>query len=130
MSKDIKTLNHFNPGQHGTKRLQEQYGDRLLCVRYRYDEARGMKLKTVELIIDEKPWRPPFKFRDSDIVPIHLSFEEKELREQIKEGGGRWEPLTKLWLVPYRLVRDTELEAKISESFINSKRREQKKLPI
>jgi hypothetical protein len=27
---------HLKPGQKGTKHLVEQYGDRLVCVRYRY----------------------------------------------------------------------------------------------
>jgi hypothetical protein len=27
----------LKPGQKGTKRLLAQYGDRLICVRYRYD---------------------------------------------------------------------------------------------
>lgn len=127
MSKEITTLNHYNPGEHGTKQLLKEYGEKLLCVRYRYDKARGMKLKTVELIIEEKPWRPPFKFRDSDIVPIHIRYEEAELRERLKEAGGRWDPSTRVWLVPYGLVRDTPLAARISESFIKSKMRENKK---
>ena len=29
----------LKPGQNGTKRLVEKYGDALVCVRYRYDEA-------------------------------------------------------------------------------------------
>jgi hypothetical protein len=35
------------PGQKGTKRLVEQYGDALICVSYRYDKKRGICLKTV-----------------------------------------------------------------------------------
>ena len=31
---------HLKPGQKGTKHLVAQYGDRLVCVRYRYDAAR------------------------------------------------------------------------------------------
>lgn len=124
MRKDIRTLNHYNPGEPGTKRLLEEYGEQLICVRQRYDAARGVKMKTVELIVEEKPWKPPFKFRDSDIVPVHIAFEEKELRELVKEGGGRWDPLAKVWMVPYRLVRGTALEAKISNEFIKSKCRE------
>lgn len=42
MLKDMKTHTHLKPGQKGTKRLVEQYGDALLCVRYRYDEVRGV----------------------------------------------------------------------------------------
>ena len=51
MLKDMKTRKHLKPVQMGTKRLVAQYGDALLCVRYRYDEKRGVQLKTVELIV-------------------------------------------------------------------------------
>ncbi len=37
----------------GTKKLLAQYGKRLVCVRYRYDEERRERYKTVELIVDE-----------------------------------------------------------------------------
>ena len=31
---------HLKPGQKGTRQLLVQYGDRLICVRYRYDAQR------------------------------------------------------------------------------------------
>ena len=34
------------------------YGDRLVCVRYRYDAQRTMRLKTVEIIVAERDWQP------------------------------------------------------------------------
>jgi hypothetical protein len=46
MFREMKTYAHLKPGQDGTKRLVEQYGDALLCVRYRFDETRGVKVKT------------------------------------------------------------------------------------
>jgi hypothetical protein len=42
------------PGQRGAKKLLTQYGNRLVCVRYRYDEQRQKRFKTVELIIEEE----------------------------------------------------------------------------
>jgi hypothetical protein len=30
------------PGQRGTVKLVERYGDKLVCVRYRYDAKAGM----------------------------------------------------------------------------------------
>ncbi len=36
----VRTRSHFNPGHRGTKQLLAQYGDRLVCVRYRYDAQR------------------------------------------------------------------------------------------
>lgn len=82
-----------------------------------------MRLKTVELVVEEKPWRPPFRSRDGDIVPIMVGFGETELREKLRNARAKWDPLAKVWLVPYRLIRGTELEARISEEFINGSRR-------
>ena len=46
----------LKPGQKGTKKLVAEYGERLVCVRYRYDEARRKRFKTVELIVEEQEW--------------------------------------------------------------------------
>ena len=50
---------HLKPGQKGTKQLLAQYGDRLICVRYRYDAQRKKRFKTVELVVAERDWEPP-----------------------------------------------------------------------
>ena len=39
----------------GVQRL-DQCGDRLLCVRYRYDAEEKRRYKTVELIVEEAAW--------------------------------------------------------------------------
>uniref|UniRef100_C6DYV4 Uncharacterized protein n=1 Tax=Geobacter sp. (strain M21) TaxID=443144 RepID=C6DYV4_GEOSM len=59
MLRDMKTQAHLKPGQKGTKRLVAEYGASLLCVRYRYDRIRGVRLKTVEIVLEEKPGRCP-----------------------------------------------------------------------
>ena len=46
------------PGQKGTLKHLDQYGDRLLFVRYRYNPKTNTRLTTVELIVDERPARP------------------------------------------------------------------------
>jgi hypothetical protein len=50
---------HLKPGQKRTKQLLAQYGDHLICVRYRYDALRKKRLKTVELLVAERDWEPP-----------------------------------------------------------------------
>lgn len=72
MLKDMKSYAHLKPGQKGTMRLVEKYGKSLLCVRYRYDENRGVRLKTVEIIVEEKPSAPSFRYRDTDIVGLKI----------------------------------------------------------
>jgi hypothetical protein len=44
----------LHPHQRGAKQLLAQYGDRLVCVRYRYDESRKKRFKTVEVIVEER----------------------------------------------------------------------------
>jgi len=41
-------------GMPGTKRPLARYGERLICVRYLYDEARNRRLKSVALVIEER----------------------------------------------------------------------------
>jgi hypothetical protein len=48
----------LKPGQNGTKKLLARFGERLVCVRYRYDEARRQRFTTVELIVAQAPWTP------------------------------------------------------------------------
>ena len=48
---------NLKPGQKGTKRLPEQYGDALVCVRYRYDAKTHKQYKTVEIIVSENEWK-------------------------------------------------------------------------
>lgn len=123
MLKDMKTHCHLKPGQKGTRRLVEQYGKSLLCVRYRYDERRGVRLKTIEIVVEEKPWQPPSRFRDGDIAPVKVEFGETELREELRKARAKWDPQTKLWLVPYRLIRGTDLEARIPEEFMDGSKK-------
>ncbi len=113
MLKDMKSYNHLKPGQKGTRRLVEKYGESLLCVRYRYDEKRGVRLKTVEIIVEERPVINP-RFKATDIVPISVSFDEMELREQLRVLHARWDSQAKLWYLPYRKVQGTALEPRIA----------------
>lgn len=47
----MKSRLKLKPGQKGTKAMVEKYGDALVCVRYRYDEASRTRIKTMELIV-------------------------------------------------------------------------------
>lgn len=79
MLRDMKTRTHLKPGQKGTRRLVEKYGKALLCVRYRYDKSRGVMLKTVEIVEEQKPWPPSHKYHDEDIVAVTVLYKEKAL---------------------------------------------------
>src|SRR6266545_4143501 len=66
---------HLKPGQKGTKQLLAQYGDRLICVRYRYDAQRKKRFKTMELLVAERDWEPPPpRFGHDQIVGLRVAF--------------------------------------------------------
>lgn len=114
MFKDLRTQTHLKPGQKGTKRLVEKYGDALICVRYRYDKSRGIRCKTVEIIEEKIELKPSDQYRDGDMVSVVVSFSEKALRDRLKAAGGKWDPEEKLWRVPYGMIRgNSELEERI-----------------
>ena len=81
------------PGQKGTKKLAAKYGERLVCVRYRYDAARRRRYKTVELIEEEVVWLP-----DPEVmVGVQVEWGEVEVARQVKQAGGQWNGERKVW---------------------------------
>ncbi len=104
----------LKPGQRGTKKLAAEYGDALVCVRYRYDNAKKVRHKTIELIVESKPWTAPAPtFADTDLVPVYIGFSDIASREIAREAKGRWDPEQKLWLISYGRIKGTELEKHI-----------------
>jgi len=103
----------FKPGENGTKRLLREYGDQLVCVRYRYDRTRRKSYKTVELIVEEKDWFPNTLVRPDKPVSVRIGFNELELRSLVKDAGGYWNPKKKVWTLPYSVAHDLGLERRI-----------------
>ena len=115
------------PGQKGTRKLQRQYGDALVRVRYHYDPDRRRRLTTVELIIEDVLWEPrrrhppldspdtpgpsPAPRSDPDRperprsrgphvkgkLAVKLLFREADLRREVRHRGGWWDPELKVW---------------------------------
>ena len=101
----------LNPGQKGTKRLTEQYGDSLVCIRYRYDANARKRYKTVEIVVSESDWTPPpGKYPDGALVPLKIGIKETAAQEQMRAVGGRWDRQQQLWIVPFGCIAGTKLE--------------------
>ncbi len=101
----------LKPGQKGTKSLLAKYGADLLCVRYRYDEESRTRIKTVELIVEKKPWSPSTKqLSESALVPVRIAYGDTALREQAKAAKGRWDPKQRAWFIQFGRIKGTELE--------------------
>jgi hypothetical protein len=112
-----------SPGQKGTRKLHAQYGDRLPCVRYRYDPQQQKRLKAIELMIEEAPWPPPpAPFAASAIVGVRVAFEEIELQRRIKQAGGKWNPARRVREMRYDQAMTLGLEDRIEELKVSTNR--------
>ena len=110
----MKARLKLKPGQKGTKRLTDIYGDALVCVRYRYDAENHTRVKTVEIIVEKKKWTPPEpKFADSMLVPVRVRYNETDLKNMAKTAGGKWSPEKRLWFIPFGHIKGTDLEKHI-----------------
>src|SRR4029434_244287 len=98
----MRTLLHLKPGQKGTKQLLAQYGDRLICVRYRYDAQRKKRFKTVEILVAERDWEPPRpRFGHDQIVGLRVPVADVAVRERVKQAGRAWDPPRRVWELRY-----------------------------
>lgn len=106
----MRTRLTLAPGLPGTKALVAEYGERLICVRYRYDAGRRKRYKTVELIVEESPWHPV-----GSIVELRLASTETELQSQVEAAGGRWNPVRQVWEIELETVVRLGLRDRIVE---------------
>jgi len=107
----MKIRRKLLPGQPGTKKLAEKFGEDLVCVRYRYDAKRKRKIKTVELIIEESSWEVDTKrIPPNKITHIRVNYGEVELGKRIKAAGGKWNKEKRLWELPYKHVMELGLK--------------------
>ena len=112
----MKIKRIVKPGHPGTKKLVEKYGDNLVCVRYRYDVTKKRKLKTIELIIEDKPWQPNReKIPLNKLMNIRILTNEYHLRIKVKAAGGTWDHKKQVWRLPYKQVLELGLSNRIVE---------------
>jgi hypothetical protein len=94
--------------------LLAQYGDRLICVRYRYDAQLKKRFKTVELLVAERDWEPPRpRFAQDQIVALRVAFADVAVRDRVKQAGGTWNPERRVWQLRYDRVVALGLNSRI-----------------
>ena len=110
----MRTRLTLRPHQRGAKRLLAQYGDRLVCVRHRYDVEQKKRWKTIELIIEERAWEPSVAPPAADqMMSIRVAGGEMELRRQVKAAGGKWRPQQQVWELRYDQIQALGLTGRI-----------------
>lgn len=113
----------LNPGDYGTKRHLNKYGEKLVCVRYRYDDEKYTRYTTVELIVDEQPYfnnslisaKAPItsNIKENPLVNLKVSYYDQETRQLVKNAGGVWDSEQKHWSLDKALVIKLGLEKRI-----------------
>ena len=115
----METRLTLRPGQPGTRKLLQKYGERLVRVRYVYDASSGRRLKTVELVVESVPWKGRVRRarrQDDDVVFVRIGYEEAELRERAKRLGAIWRKAQRLWEITYRDSKRLGIEDRIVEA--------------
>ncbi len=104
---DVKSVHY--PGDPAIEHLVKEYGDCLVCVRYRYDAAKHKRYQTVELVVREETWSEEVRFLhgpefDAAIkrpVLLDLRPHEIDLVRLVKEHGARWDEEHQRWSLRY-----------------------------
>ena len=118
----------LKPGQDGTRSLLDKYGDQMVCVRYRYDEERRLRYKTVELIVETTPWLPAAtELPANALVGLRVGLSETELQDRIRQAGGKWNRALKYWELRYDKAVALGLKSRIEPSTLPNSRK--KRLP-
>jgi len=117
----METRVTLRPGEKGTKALVAEYGDRLICVRYRYDAAARLRYKTVELVVEQVAWEPGGRYAGSEgrpgrppcLVGVRVAYQDRALQQRIRQVGGRWVRKLGLWVLPLAAAKRLKLEDRL-----------------
>ena len=113
----MRTKRTLYPCQPGTKKWTKKYGNKLVCVRYRYDEQNSQKMITVELVEETHEWQKNEKYIPKNkIVPVKIEYGEINLRIKVKSLGGKWNKQNRVWELPFEVAKGLGLEERIVKS--------------
>ena len=96
------------PQQPGAKKLTVQYGELLVCVRYRLDQTLGRRYTTVELLVGEGPAR--INPKSLDPVYIRLANSEKALWRAMLDEGAKWDKTQRAWRITFAAAKRLNIQ--------------------
>jgi len=118
----MKITKKMIPGQPGTKKWLEKYGDALICVRYRDDHQSQRRLKTIELVVESVPLKiNKNTIPMNKIMYLRIGYHEKHLQNIVKGAGGRWNKQKQAWELAYKETRLLGLENRIIRKMANNR---------
>jgi hypothetical protein len=94
-----RVVKRIAPTQPGAIKLARQFGERLVCVRYRHDRADTYRYTTVELVVDAGPIQASHRRTQPKIqlVAIRIEPHETALNRLVREHGAVWDGKVRLW---------------------------------
>jgi hypothetical protein len=79
-----------------------------------YDPAKSVMMKTVELLVEQKPWNPrKRKIAYNRKVHLQIDYGEVQLGRLVKAAGGYWNKEKGYWELPYREAVSLGLDNRI-----------------
>lgn len=113
-----RVIKKMMPGQLGTKAWQAQFGEALLCVRYREDALTRQRFTTVEVVVDERgmPLVPALQAASTAapaILSIRLGWDETSLHARVRAAGGKWDGRACVWRLALDQIEALELQGRI-----------------
>jgi len=123
----MRVIKTMRPGERGARRFQRRYGERLCAVRYRQSACGAKVLTTVEIIVDERDKVPArtshnalHAHQRTQPVALRIAYGEAELRQLIKQAGGRWSAKAKAWVSRRDIAISLGLGHRIVEGLIDA----------
>jgi len=108
------------PGEPGTKKYLEKYGDRFVCLRYKYDTESGIKSKTIELTVSEEVWTKKSNYiPPNKLMHLNIPLTNVFLQKLVREAGGFWDSTAHCLRLPYNMTKALGLETRIIWSLSN-----------
>ena len=74
-------------------------------VRDRDDVERRLRFITVALMSEQSPWSPaPVRIADGTLVGVRVGVSAVARQWRVKQTGGKWNPVARVWEMPYSRV--------------------------
>jgi hypothetical protein len=105
----LRVAKTYAPEQNGAKRFARRYGEQLVCVRHRLNEAGTIRHTTVELLIESTP----IASRARSLVALRIAHNDKATRTRLLACGAQWKHAEKYWLLPRLVAKNLRLLRKI-----------------
>ncbi len=106
-----KTL---RPGQKGTGKFSRDWGERLVCVRYRFDSEGKVRYTTVEIVASlPRPWTPRRRPRPDALVYLRIDRDDWKAIRKLRDARAWWDKERGLWRLRYDAAERLRLRNRI-----------------